>query len=223
MTVTKGGPTVVKVKVCGITNLEDALASCEYGADALGFIFHNKSPRFIEPEKAKEIVKTIPPFVTTVGVFVDEGANTINEIVKKIGLHAVQLHGNESPEFCEGIQSKIIKTFRIKGARVMGIGTGEQGVNKEMERYNVSAYLLDTYKEGVEGGTGATFSWGVAKDAIKAGKIILAGGLTTENVKQAIKIVMPYAVDVSSGVEEMPGKKDLRKVMEFIETAKGAL
>ncbi|MBI3398638.1 MAG: phosphoribosylanthranilate isomerase [Deltaproteobacteria bacterium] len=212
-----------KVKICGITNLEDALAACEYGADALGFIFYKESPRFIEIEKVKEIIKDIPPFVTTVGVFVDEDANTINEIIKKIGLHMVQLHGNESPEFCENIQSKVIKTFRIKGARVMGIGTGEQGVNKEMERYNVSAYLLDTYREDVEGGSGITFNWGVAKDAIKVGKIILAGGLTVENVKQAVRIVMPYAVDVSSGVEESPGKKDLRKVMEFIETAKGAI
>ena len=214
---------MVKVKICGITNLEDALASCEYGADAIGFIFHRKSPRFIETEIAREIVKAIPPFVTTVGVFVDEDANTINEIVKEVGLHAVQLHGNESPEFCENIQSKIIKTFRIKGARVIGIGRGEQGVNKEMERYNVSAYLLDTYKEGVEGGTGVTFNWGVARDATKVGKIILAGGLTTENVRQAINIVMPYAVDVSSGVEEIPGKKDLKKVMDFIEAAKGII
>lgn len=214
---------MIKVKICGITNLEDALASCEYGADAIGFIFHRKSPRFVETEIAREIVKVIPPFVTTAGVFVDEDANTINEIVKEVGLHAVQLHGNESPEFCENIQSKIIKTFRIKGARVIGIGRGEQGVNKEMERYNVSAYLFDTYKEGVEGGTGVTFNWGVARDATKVGKIILAGGLTTENVRQAINIVMPYAVDVSSGVEERPGKKDLKKVMEFIEAAKGII
>ncbi|MBI5049238.1 MAG: phosphoribosylanthranilate isomerase [Deltaproteobacteria bacterium] len=212
---------MVKVKICGITNFEDALASCEYGADAIGFIFHRKSQRFVEPETAREIVKAIPPFVTTVGVFVDEDASKINEIVKTVGLQVVQLHGNESPEFCENIQSKIVKTFRIKGARVIGIGTGEQGVNKEMKRYNVSAYLLDTYKEGVEGGTGVTFNWGIARDATKAGKIVLAGGLTAENVKQAIKIVMPYAVDVSSGVEEIPGKKDLKKVMEFIEMAKG--
>ncbi|MBI5328782.1 MAG: phosphoribosylanthranilate isomerase [Deltaproteobacteria bacterium] len=214
---------MVKVKICGITNIEDALASCEYGADALGFIFYKKSPRFIEPEKAKGIIRELPPFVTTVGVFVDEDANMINEIVKTVGLHVVQLHGNESPEFCENMQGKVVKTFRVKGARVIGIGTGEQGVNKEMERYNVSAYLLDTYKECVEGGTGVTFNWGVARDAARVGKIILAGGLTAENVKQAIKIVMPYAVDVSSGVEERPGKKDLKKVMEFIERTKGAL
>lgn len=214
---------MVRVKICGITNIEDALASCEYGADAIGFIFHRKSPRFVDPDTAREIVKAIPPFVTTVGVFVDEDAGTINDIVKTVGLQVVQLHGNEPPEFCKNIKGKIIKTFRIKGARVINIGRGEQGVNKEMERYNVSAYLLDTYKEDVEGGTGITFNWGVARDAAKAGKIILAGGLTPENVQQAINIAMPYAVDVSSGVEERPGKKDLKKVMEFIETAKGMI
>lgn len=210
---------MVKVKICGITNLEDALAACEYGADALGFVFYRKSPRFIEPEKAKEIIGELPPFVTTVGVFVDEDANMINEIVKTIGLHVVQLHGSESPEFCEGISGKIIKTFKMKGAQV--VGARGHGVSQEAERYRVSAYLLDTYKEGTEGGTGALFNWGVAKEAAKAGRLILAGGLTPENVKQAIKIVTPYAVDVSSGVEESPGKKDLIKVMEFIEGAKG--
>lgn len=212
---------MVRVKICGITNLEDALAVCEYGADAIGFIFYKKSPRFIEPEKAKEIIRELPPFVTTVGVFVDEDANMINEIVKTVGLHAVQLHGSESPEFCEGISGKIIKTFKMKGAQV--VGARGHGVSQEAERYRVSAYLLDTYKEGVEGGTGALFNWGVAKEAAKAGRLILAGGLTPENVKQAIKIVTPYAVDVSSGVEESPGKKDLIKVMEFIEKAKGTI
>lgn len=211
---------MIKVKVCGITNLEDALASCEYGADAIGFVFHKKSPRFVEPEKVKEIISKVAPFITTVGVFVDEDTNKINEIVKVAGLHAVQLHGNESPEFCKGIHCKVIKAFRIRGARAMGIGTGEQGIDKEMERYNVSAYLFDTFKEDVAGGTGVTFNWGVVKDLRRVGRIILSGGLNTENVKQAIKIAMPYAVDVSSGVEEAPGKKDLRKLMEFIERAK---
>src|SRR3989338_243251 len=150
-----------KVKICGITNLEDALASCEYGADAIGFVFHKKSPRLVEPEK-----------------------------VKVAGLHAVQLHGNESPEFCKGIHCKVIKAFRIRGARAMGIGTGEQGIDKEMERYNVSAYLFDTFKEDVAGGTGVTFNWGVVKDLRRVGRIILSGGLNTENVKQAIKIAM---------------------------------
>lgn len=212
---------MIKVKICGITNLEDAIASCEDGADALGFIFYRKSVRFIEPEEAKVIIRELPPFVTTVGVFVDEDADKIHEIVKAVGLHVVQLHGSETPEFCQGIQAKVIKAFRIKGTKVVGGVARGQTVDKEMERYHVSAYLMDTYREDVEGGTGATFNWSVAKEATKTGRLILSGGLTPENVRQAVKIVTPYAVDVSSGVEERPGKKDLKKVMEFIEGAKG--
>lgn len=205
---------MVKVKICGITNLEDALAACEYGADAVGFIFYKKSPRFIEPERVKKIIKDIPPFVTTVGIFVDEDADKINEIVKEVGLNVVQLHGKELPEFCEGIRSKVIKVFRIQGSRV-------QEFKGEMKQYRVSAYLLDTYQEGIPGGTGETFNWKIAKEAKGFGRIILAGGLTLQNVAEAVKTVMPYAVDVSSGVEERPGKKDLKKVKEFIERAKG--
>lgn len=203
---------MIKVKICGITNREDALAACEYGADALGFVFYKKSPRFIEPEKAKEIIKAIPPFVTTVGVFVDEDANTINKIVKRIGLYTVQLHGNESSEFCGKIISKVIKAVRVRGQDVSDFG---------LSSYRVSAYLMDTYREDMPGGTGETFDWEVAKEAKKFGRIILAGGLTPHNVAEAVKTVMPYAVDVSSGVEQRPGKKDLKKVKEFIERAKG--
>ncbi len=203
---------MIKVKICGITNREDALAACKYGADALGFVFYKKSPRFIEPEKAKEIIKAIPPFVTTVGVFVDEDANTINKIVKRIGLYTVQLHGNESSEFCGKIISKVIKAVRVRGQDVSGFG---------LSSYRVSAYLMDTYREDMPGGTGETFDWEVAKEAKKFGRIILAGGLTPHNVAEVVKTVKPYAVDVSSGVEQRPGKKDLKKVKEFIERAKG--
>lgn len=203
---------MVKVKICGITNREDAMAACEYGADALGFIFYKKSPRFIEPEKAKEIIKAIPPFVTAVGVFVDEDANTINKIVKRIGLYTVQLHGNESSEFCGKIISKVIKAVRVRGQDVSDFG---------LSSYRVSAYLMDTYREDMPGGTGETFDWEVAKEAKKFGRIILAGGLTPHNVAEVVKTVRPYAVDVSSGVEQRPGKKDLKKVKEFIERAKG--
>lgn len=203
---------MVKVKICGITNREDAMAACEYGADALGFVFYKKSPRFIEPEKAKEIIKAIPPFVTAVGVFVDEDANTINKIVKRIGLYTVQLHGNESSEFCGKIISKVIKAVRVRGQDVSDFG---------LSSYRVSAYLMDTYREDMPGGTGETFDWEVAKEAKKFGRIILAGGLTPHNVAEVVKTVRPYAVDVSSGVEQRPGKKDLKKVKEFIERAKG--
>lgn len=202
-----------KVKICGITNLEDALIACEYGADALGFIFYKKSPRFIDPEQAKEIVKGLPPFITTVGVFVDEELYKINEIVEKIGLNVVQLHGNESPEFCKGIERKVIKAVRI--------GKGQM-VKIPLQKYSVSAYLLDTYQEGIPGGTGETFNWEIAKEAKRFGKIILAGGLTPQNVAEAVRIVMPYGVDVSSGVEEVPGKKDSKKIKDFIERATSA-
>jgi len=207
---------LVKVKICGITNSEDALAACEYGADALGFIFYKKSPRFIELERVKDIIKDLPPFVTTVGVFVDEDADRISEIADAAKLDIIQLHGSEPPEFCNVFKRKIIKAFKIQGQGARG-----KGQENEIRRYTVSAYLLDTYKEGVEGGTGETFNWEIAKEAKGFGRIILAGGLTPQNVAEAVETVMPYGVDVSSGVEQKPGKKDLQKVKNFIERAKG--
>jgi len=207
---------LVKVKICGITNSEDALAACEYGADALGFIFYKKSPRFIELERVKDIIKDLPPFVTTVGVFVDEDADRISEIADAAKLDIIQLHGSEPPEFCNVFKRKIIKAFKIQEQGARG-----KGQENEIRRYTVSAYLLDTYKEGVEGGTGETFNWEIAKEAKGFGRIILAGGLTPQNVAEAVETVMPYGVDVSSGVEQKPGKKDLQKVKNFIERAKG--
>ena len=207
---------MVTVKICGITNLEDALASCEYGADAIGFIFYRNSPRFIEPHKAGEIIKKIPPFVAAVGVFVNEDISAVNKIAREAGLNAVQLHGNESTEFCEKITGRVIKSFKVKKGEA-------ETLYHEMENYNVSAYLLYTYKEELDGGTGVVFDWDIAMEAGRLGRIILAGGLTPENVADAIKKARPYAVDVSSGVEERPGKKDLKKVREFIRKAKGAL
>jgi len=207
---------LIKVKICGITNIEDALASCEYGADALGFIFYKKSPRFIEPERVKKIIRELPPFVTTVGVFVDDDADRISEIADAAKLDIIQLHGSEPPEFCNVFKRKIIKAFKIQEQGARG-----KGQENEIRRYTVSAYLLDTYKEGVEGGTGETFNWEIAKEAKGFGRIILAGGLTPQNVAEAVETVMPYGVDVSSGVEQKPGKKDLQKVKNFIERAKG--
>ncbi|MDO8446400.1 MAG: phosphoribosylanthranilate isomerase [Deltaproteobacteria bacterium] len=203
---------MVKVKICGITNLEDALTSAEYGADALGFIFYEKSSRYITPEDAGSIIKELPPFVTTVGVFVNETVERMNEIKRISGVEAFQLHGDETPEMCGALDVKVIKGFRVSDQWSVA---GDQ-----FPKYKVSAYLLDTHREGVPGGTGETFSWDVAIEARKYGRIILAGGLTPENVSDAVKKVRPYAVDVASGVEERPGKKDLRKVREFIERAK---
>ncbi len=203
---------MVRVKICGITSVEDALSACDAGADALGFVFWRKSARFVDAERAKAIVASLPPFIKTVGVFVDEEMGTLLETIGKVGLDVVQLHGSEPPEFCRRINRPVVKVFRVK----------EEGITGELSRYHVSAYLLDTYQEGIPGGTGDTYNWDLAIKAKEYGRIILAGGLTPENVKGAIEKVRPYGVDVSSGVEKSAGKKDSNKMRMFIEMAKEA-
>lgn len=203
---------MVKVKICGITNLEDALTAVEYGADALGFIFYEKSSRFVTPEVAGTIIKELPPFVDTVGVFVNEDIEEIREIKRLTEINVIQLHGDEVPKICDILDTKLIKAFRIKGK--------EDVNNLAYYKDKVSAYLLDAYRPDMSGGTGEIFDWDLAVDAKKYGRIILAGGLTPDNVSEAVKKVRPYAVDVVTGVEERPGKKDLKKMKEFIERAK---
>ncbi len=203
---------MVKVKICGITNLEDALIAVEYGADALGFIFYEKSSRYITPENVQEIIKELPPFVTTVGVFVNEAIGKIREIKRTTAIDAVQLHGDETPETCKALGNKVVKVFRVNQKW--------SDIGEQLSRYSVSAYLLDTHREGLPGGTGEAFDWDAATEAKKYGRVILAGGLTPDNVSDAVKKVRPFAVDVASGVEERPGKKNLKKVKEFIERAK---
>jgi phosphoribosylanthranilate isomerase len=201
----------MRVKICGITNNEDALAAVESGADALGFVFA-KSPRQVTKEQARDIIKGLPPFVSPVGVFVDEKADMIEEICDFCGIHMVQLHGNESPLYLNDLKGyKIIKAFRIK----------DENDLKPLANYKPHAFLLDSYVKGVMGGTGMTFNWEIARKAHKYGAIILSGGLTPENVREAIRIAKPYAVDVSSGVEASPGRKDKLLVKRFIENAKG--
>ena len=202
---------MVRVKICGITNLGDALTAIEAGADALGFVFYDKSPRCIAPEKAAEIIRALPPFVATVGLFVNAAANFVNSTAEVCRLDKVQLHGDETPDFCARVVRPVVKVFRIRGETSL----------QAMEDYHVSGYLLDAYSPDAYGGTGMTFNWEVAKAAKKYGPIILAGGLTADNVRKAVEIVTPYAVDVSSGVETAPGKKDQDKVRKFIENAKG--
>jgi phosphoribosylanthranilate isomerase len=200
----------VKVKVCGTTRLKDALLAVECGADAIGFIFHKKSPRYVTVKTANEICSKLPPFVNRVGVFVNETADTINRIADRCGLDAVQLHGDESPAFCKKIKRRVIKAVRVEDATSL----------QEMSRYVVDAILLDTYKEGQWGGTGKVFDWELAARAKKYGPVILAGGLNPRNVKEALRKVQPYGVDVSSGVEQSPGKKDPKKVKAFLKAVR---
>ena len=200
----------VKVKICGITNEKDAILACNAGADALGFVFYEKSPRYIDPVQAGLIIKKLPPFVSTVAVFVNQDYEYVKHVGEVAGINLFQLHGNETPEFCSRFGSSAIKAFSVKDHTFI----------TDLSKYKVSAYLLDTFQEGMAGGTGKVFNWELASEAKKFGRIILAGGLNPENVKEAIRRVQPYAVDVSSGVELEPGKKDEGKVRYFIHKAK---
>ncbi|CAB1075139.1 Phosphoribosylanthranilate isomerase (EC [Olavius algarvensis Delta 1 endosymbiont] len=198
----------MKVKICGITETKDALRAVELGADALGFIFAS-SPRQISMDKARNIINAIPPFVKTVGVFVDEKAGKIREHINYCGLDLVQLHGNESPEFCRGLMPHTIKAFRIKD--------DSNPPNVRDYRSSVRAFLLDTYVKDKAGGTGQTFDWRLAVRIKDCGiPLILSGGLGPANIAEAIRRVRPYAVDVNSGVEECPGKKSYSLMKELM-------
>lgn len=199
---------MVHAKICGITNREDALCAVKCGADALGFIFYEKSPRYVAPEKAAEIICDLPPFVTPVGVFVN--APHIDAIVKLAGLRAIQLHGDEPPEACLGHDVPVIRTLRV----------GNEFDALALRSHPVRTFLLDTARTGSYGGTGETFDWAKAREAKNYGRIILSGGLNPDNVREAIEQVAPYAVDTSSGVEAEPGKKDHKKVRDFLARAK---
>ena len=201
----------MKVKICGITNREDALAAVEAGADALGFVFFGKSPRAVKIGAAADICAALPPFVVRVGVFVNPGEGEVTNALAVCHLDVLQFHGEESPEFCRRFAVKTIKAFRMKDAQVLEV----------MKNYNVDAWLLDGFVAHVPGGAGQAFDWQWAVEAGKQGKpIILSGGLTSDNVAAAIEQVQPYAVDVSSGVEIEPGKKDHEKIRRFIAACK---
>ena len=200
----------VKVKVCGITNLSDALLAVRWGADALGFIFYKKSPRFISPRVVKGVVSALPPFVNRVGVFVNESSEWVNRVADTCRLD-VQLHGDESPTYCKKIKHKVIKAAQLKNALSL----------KSLAEYNVDGFLLDTFSEKQRGGTGRTSNWTLARDAKKYGVVILAGGLNPNNIVNAILRVRPYGVDVGSGLEKSPGKKDSVKVKAFFSAIAG--
>jgi phosphoribosylanthranilate isomerase len=202
---------VVRVKVCGITSLEDALVAVEAGAHALGFVFA-PSLRQIDPETASRIISRLPPFVTRVGVFVDGPLARVKEVMAGCSLDLAQLHGEESPEYCQELFPRAVKAFRVR----------DDGVLSQLPLYRLAAYLLDSYVPGVAGGSGRTFDWEIALQARKFGPIILSGGLNPENVRQAIEKVQPYGVDVSTGVEKSPGKKDPAKLRAFFKAVREA-
>lgn len=201
---------MVRAKICGITNRDDALCAVDAGADALGFIFYEKSPRYVTPEVVGEIVAELPPFVTPVGVFVNAPEARIDAVVKLAGLRTIQLHGDEPPEACLGHAVPVIRVLRV----------GEDFDTEKMRPYLVDTFLLETHKAGLYGGTGETFDWLKAIAAKDMGRVILAGGLNPDNVAKAIKTVMPYAVDIGSGVESEPGKKDHKKVKQFLKAVR---
>ena len=202
-----------RVKICGITNLADAQAAVEAGADALGFNFYEKSPRFVSLKTAAEISKKIAPEILCVGVFVNAPEEFIFRAISEAGLMMLQFHGDEPPKFCTQFGLMSMKAFRIRDAQSLA----------EIPNYQTDAYLLDAFSSTTLGGTGEKFNWDLAIEAQKFGKpIFLAGGLTPENVAGAVKKVRPFGVDVSSGVESAPGKKDAAKTRAFIRAIRHA-
>jgi phosphoribosylanthranilate isomerase len=196
----------IKIKVCGITRARDAQLAASLGADAVGFIFA-ESPRRADVKTCREIISLLPPFVDAVGVFVNEDAKKVKEIAAFCRLDWVQLHGNEPPEYCRRLGLKALKVIRVKGSRSIEQMHAYQGV--------AGGFLLDTYVAGIAGGTGKTFNWDLAVQAKEYGPVILSGGLTPENIRLATETVMPYGVDVSSGVEASPGIKDENRLREL--------
>ena len=193
-----------RVKICGMSDPFEIQKAVEAGVDALGFIFVKKSPRFIDPEEAKALIAELPPFVDAVGVFVNEDPAVVGEIANFCGLTVVQLHGQEPPEYCETIPGRVIKAFQVSA----GMGP------EVLAPYNdvVWGFLLDTYHKEMAGGTGETFDWSLVEKLNPAKPLILAGGLNVENVADAINQVHPFAVDVNSGIEISPGRKEPAKI-----------
>jgi phosphoribosylanthranilate isomerase len=203
---------MVRVKICGITNAEDAAVSVAAGADALGFIFVERTPRYIAPAAAREIIATLPPFVTPVGVFWDHAPGHIKAVAEECRLAALQFHGRETPELVAGYHLPTIKTIKVSGLDDL----------RQMDRYQVSAFLLDSPARWSEGEARATIPWAVVRQAAAEKRIILSAGLTPDNVAEAVRMCRPFAVDVDSGVEARPGRKDPDKVRRFVEAARAA-
>ncbi len=202
-----------RVKICGITRIEDAITATQAGTDAIGFVFDPKSPRHIHPDQALKIARALPPFITVVGLFVNAAPDTIEGVLQHVPLDLIQFHGNEKPEQCRRYHRPYIKAIHMQ--------TDVDLYEKARLYSDATGLLLDTYHADAAGGTGLAFDWDrIANDMGKP--LILAGGLTPENVGAAIRKVCPYAVDVSSGVEQSKGIKDAKKISDFIEAVKTA-
>jgi phosphoribosylanthranilate isomerase len=196
-----------RVKVCGICTADDAVAAVSAGADAIGMVFYPKSPRHISVSTAKYITSSLPPFVSAVGLFVNSSFQDVSDVLAEVQLTLLQFHGDEDESFCNSFKLPYIKALRVKAG---------SDLRQECRQYqSARGILLDSYKKGLPGGTGETFDWDVIPDDLPL-PVILAGGLDGNNVEQAISTVKPWAVDVSSGVEESPGKKDPLKIVQFI-------
>lgn len=205
---------MLKVKICGLTNAEDAAVAVEAGADAVGFVFHRKSPRCAETSAVKAIIRELPPFVLPIGVFVNEEPKVVRDVMDSCGLALAQLHGDETAAYCETLGRPVLKAIRIRDRGSFLALAEFQG------RAGVRGFLVDAFSPDAYGGTGQLADWSLAAEAAAVARILLAGGLTPENVAQAVGQVRPYGVDVSSGVEARPGKKDHAKVRAFVQAVR---
>jgi phosphoribosylanthranilate isomerase len=204
---------MVRVKICGITNPEDAVAAVDAGADALGLMFYEQSPRRVSFQQAAEIIRELPPLIAKVGVFVNPSDDVVRRAIAETGIDTLQFHGEEPPEFCRRFGLKVIKAFRVRDADSL----------TATHAYATEAWLLDSFVAGQHGGTGAQFNWDLAAGAARGHqRVILAGGLSPANAAEAVRKVRPFALDVSSGVESAPGKKDPTKIRDFVAAAKSA-
>ena len=202
---------MTRVKICGITNTDDVLLACESGADAIGLVFYPPSPRYINIAQAVEVVECLPPFVTSVALFVNAQRNFIEQVIEQVPIDVLQFHGDETAAFCASFKRPYLKAIRMKP------GLDLYAVQDEYA--SAQGLLLDTYKKGVPGGTGESFNWDKVPHDLNL-PIILAGGLVPENIAQAISQVKPYAVDVSGGVEASKGKKDPDKIIHFMKAVR---
>ena len=203
-----------RVKVCGICSTFDAGLAVEAGADAIGLVFYAKSPRFISIPQAREVTSSLPPFITAVGLFVNSSAEDIRNVLSEVQLQLLQFHGDEDEAFCKSFNMPYIKALRVKA---------ETDLTQQCQNFaSARGILLDSYRKGVPGGTGETFDWDLIPVDLPL-PIILAGGLESHNIRKAISSVKPWAVDVSSGVEESPGKKDPEKIVQFFKEVENLL